>query len=655
MVIKMLINKEAPVLSVEYTGRDIPIRTEIKDGTVICGEFVFGLQSKNGIFTPHIYSDTASALKSIEIIYPLEPDFLSKNPIFYSDMNCTNDITKCGSLNNNSEICSRTLVLVKTDDDKNSAGIGFLTAHRFYAWILLTSDSFTVHYDMEDKRLVPGEKYNLEKYTVCEEPIESFLERYSMLIGKENNSRPLASVPSGFCSWSCYYGDVSEDKILNCAEKLIFYTSGKANLIQIDDGWQKSRSFPGKWEENTDRFPRGIAYTADTVHKYGLKFGLWLAPGLIDEKSEYYSELKSLVRTDASPMPNVHPFDLDNPEYYELLRKIFIKMTDEYHADYFKLDFLDGLLGKMGAGQKNVIKYKTDYCVAMFRRAMQTIRDAGGDNIILLSCGSPVLECAGIFDIQRVSCDIIWGKNPGTPSYWDIMQQVASTVFHRYFYNHSVFLNDPDGLVVRDYENGDGFDCTYSEALFWTVTVALSGGSVLYNEELENLSPARRDLILGQLPPLGITGRPVNYFEEKPEAVIAELDSETCFIGLFNYTDSLRDITFSLDKVGMGRSMIFDCIKRKYAETSSEIKSTLMNPHSAALFMIKQVPKEPTFLCSTENIFLGQNTRPKDIRENTELGAEDGEKLYAFYPPKYSFSGFKPEIETDDGTIVCIN
>lgn len=62
----------------------------------------------------------------------------------------------------------------------------------------------------------------------------------------------------------------------------------------------------------------------------------------------------------------------------------------------------------------------------------------------------------------------------------------------------------PDGLVVRDYENGDGFDCTYSEALFWTVTVALSGGSVLYNEELENLSPARRDLILGQLPPLGI-------------------------------------------------------------------------------------------------------------------------------------------------------
>ena len=116
-------------------------------------------------------------------------------------------------------------------------------------------------------------------------------------------------------------------------------------------------------------------------------------------------------------MPNVHPFDLDNPEYYELLRKIFIKMTDEYHADYFKLDFLDGLLGKMGAGQKNVIKYKTDYCVALFRRAMQTIRDAVGDNIILLSCGSPVLECAGIFDIQRVSCDIIWGKNPGTPSY----------------------------------------------------------------------------------------------------------------------------------------------------------------------------------------------------------------------------------------------
>lgn len=78
MVIKMLINKEAPVLSVEYTGRDIPVRTEIKDGTVICGEFVFGLQSKNGIFTPHIYSDTSSALKSIEIIYPAGTGFLKQ-------------------------------------------------------------------------------------------------------------------------------------------------------------------------------------------------------------------------------------------------------------------------------------------------------------------------------------------------------------------------------------------------------------------------------------------------------------------------------------------------------------------------------------------------------------------------------------------------
>ncbi len=651
----MLINKDAPVLSIEYPVSNIPVQYEIKDGTVSCDEFVFNLQSKNGILSPYLYSKTDPALKAIEIIYPLKPNFLNKNPMFYSDMNCTNDITKCGCMDEKSEICSRTLILVKTDDDKKSEGIGFLTAHRFYAWILLTSDSFTVHYDMEDKRLIPGEKYNLEKYTVCEEPVECFLERYAMLIGKENNSRPLASVPSGFCSWSCYYGEVSEDKILNCAEKLKFYTAEKANLIQIDDGWQKSRSFPGIWEENTERFPRGIAYTAERVHEYGLKFGLWLAPGLIDEKSEYYGDLKHLARTDASPIPGVHSFDLDNPEYYKLLRTTFRRMTDEYHADYFKLDFLDGLLGKMGAGQKSVTRYNTDYCVALFRKAMQTIRDTVGENTVLLSCGSPILECAGIFDIQRISCDIIWGKNYENPSYWTIMQQVTSTVFHRYFYNHSVFLNDPDGLVVRDYDNGDGFDCTYSEALFWAVSVALSGGSVLYNEELENLSPPRRKLILGQIPPIGITGRPVNYFEEKPEAVIAELDSETSFIGLFNYTDSLRDITFSLEKVGMGRSMIFDCIKRKYAETSSEIKSALMNPHSAALFMVKQIPTKPTFLYSTENMFLGQNTRQKDICSNTALCAENGEQLYAFYPSGYSFSGFKPEIETDDGTIVCIN
>lgn len=654
----MLKNKgKTPVLSVEYTGGNTSVQYEIKDGTVTCDEFNFKLQNENGIYTPYIYSNTGPALKAIDIKYPLESDFLNRNPMFYSDMNCTNDITKCGRLDEESKVCSRTLVLVKTEDDENSGGIGFLTAHRFYAWILMTSGAFTVHYDMEDKRLISGKKYRLEKYTICDEPTDSFFKRYSSLISRENNSRPLSSAPIGFCSWSCYYGEVNENKILNCTEKLKLYADKKANLVQIDDGWQKSRSFPGKWEENPERFPRGLAYTADKVHEYGLKFGLWLAPGLIDEKSEYYSELKPLVRTDASPIPEVHPFDLDNPEYYKLLRTTFRKMMDEYHADYFKLDFLDGLLGKMGAGQKDVIRYKTDYCVALFRKAMQTIRDTVGNDIILLSCGSPILECAGIFDIQRISCDIIWGKDFGVPSYWTIMQQVTSTVFHRYFYNHSVFLNDPDGLVVRDYDNGDGFDCTYSEAQFWAISVALSGGSVLYNEELENLSPARRKLILDQLPPLGITGRPVNYFEEKPEAVVAELDSDTCFLGLFNYTDNLRDITFSLDKIGMGRSMIFDCIKRQYVETASEIKSSLMNPHSAALFMIKRIPSEPSFLYSTENLFLGQNTHRKDLCLNAVHSPEkaNGEKLYAFYPSGYSFPDCKSKTETADGTIVCID
>lgn len=66
---------------------------------------------------------------------------------------------------------------------------------------------------------------------------------------------------------------------------------------------------------------RNCLYGRHSTQIWTKNSGFGSPPGLIDEKSEYYSELKSLVRTDASPMPNVHPFDLDNPEYYELLRK----------------------------------------------------------------------------------------------------------------------------------------------------------------------------------------------------------------------------------------------------------------------------------------------------------------------------------------------
>ena len=71
-----------------------------------------------------------------------------------------------------------------------------------------------------------------------------------------------------------------------------------------------------------------------------MTFGLWLAPWLLDDKSDYYGELKHLAREEATLGEHYHPFELGDPRYLAHLSATFREMTERYGARYFKLDFL---------------------------------------------------------------------------------------------------------------------------------------------------------------------------------------------------------------------------------------------------------------------------------------------------------------------------
>lgn len=630
------------ILPLSRAGSDIP-------------ELSLTLTEDGGVFTPVFHALSDRAVRSVSFEYRFSEPLGGTCMHYYCDGTCTNNVTKAGILGAGDELVSRTVIVARPGESGDSVGIGFVTAHRFYAYLTLTEEGFTVFYDMEDKPLVPGEEYRLEGFILCDGEVEAFLERYGDTVARINSCRPYRESLVGFCSWSCYYGDIDEEKISRAADMLSRYLPGQANLVQIDDGWQRSRSFPGIWEHNEERFPHGMKALADKVHSMGMLFGLWLAPVLAAESSEYYDRVRSMVREDCTPLPGTHTFDLDREEFYELLTETFSRMK-ALGCDYFKLDFLDGALGKMGAPKKDVYRFKSDYSVALFRRVLRTIREAVGDDTVLLSCGSPILETAGIFDAQRVSCDIIIGKNKEFPSYWQTMKDVVATVYHRQFYNGRVLLSDPDGLVLRDVDLGDGFNASYSEVRLWSVAVALSGGTVLHNEELENLSPARRALLLDQLPPLGIRGRAVDYYEPYPGAVVADYKDGAKYLALFNYSDTMADLSFSLSSIGLGSSMIFDCFSREYVATAAELRADNVNPHDAMLYLILPVPCEPTFLYSTGDMFLGRSrltsvSRDGDMRVVGER--REGERCYVFYP-----CGTEPEgasgVKTEAGLIAEI-
>jgi hypothetical protein len=339
-----------------------------------------------------------------------------------------------------------------------------------------------------------------------------------------------------------------------------------------------------------------------------------------------------------------HPFNLGDPAYHDHLRKTFRRMVDEFGATYFKLDFLAAAVRYFN-GKGHFVKFPDGYCIEVQRKALQVIHETVGDDVFLLACGAQTLLGAGIFNGARMSCDIIWGKNKSVPTYWKIMQNCLHTAGRRYFYHRKVYVNDPDGLVLRDRDRGDGFNCTWSEAELWTVAISMSGGSVLSNDELEKLSDARRALYTSCLPPLDIPCRPVDYFERPaPTAYILDVDESTKFLALYHFGDTMTDMDFDLDKVGMKGALVADCLSRKFLGFKDSVHIENANPHSASMFLLKKPAAEPAFVGSDANIYMGINLF-SSVYENGVLTVSHPEdtfkdvKVYALWPEGYAPAG----------------
>ena len=101
---------------------------------------------------------------------------------------------------------------------------------------------------------------------------------------QENNG--LAQTPlMGWSSWSSIRGNPSEATIKAQAQAMASQLKSYGySYINQDDFWYLNPGTTvdqyGRWAVDTGRFPDGIAATASYVHSLGLKFGLYLTPGI---------------------------------------------------------------------------------------------------------------------------------------------------------------------------------------------------------------------------------------------------------------------------------------------------------------------------------------------------------------------------------------
>ena len=101
---------------------------------------------------------------------------------------------------------------------------------------------------------------------------------------QENNG--LAQTPlMGWSSWSSIRNNPSEAKIKAQAQAMAnTLKSSGYSYINQDDFWYLNPATTvdqfGRWVVDSGRFPDGMAATASYVHGLGLKFGLYLTPGI---------------------------------------------------------------------------------------------------------------------------------------------------------------------------------------------------------------------------------------------------------------------------------------------------------------------------------------------------------------------------------------
>jgi len=206
-----------------------------------------------------------------------------------------------------------------------------------------------------------------------------------------------------WCSWYSFYNSITEVAMVQVLEGL---GDLQFDVVQIDDGWQQAN---GDWVANKD-FAGGMESIAAKIKDTGRTAGLWLAPFIVDPRSELFRKYPEMVLRDSAGDPVIAAFnwgpsytlDVTRDDAKAWLAGEMQRVVGQGY-DYLKLDFLYSA-SLPGCYQNDCGREQA------YREASEVIREAVGEAVYLLACGAPVIPSIGIYDGLRVGPDVseVW-------------------------------------------------------------------------------------------------------------------------------------------------------------------------------------------------------------------------------------------------------
>ena len=269
---------------------------------------------------------------------------------------------------------------------------------------------------------------------------------------KGRHARPL----TGYSSWYRHYAAISAEKLERdlAATKRVFDaldTRGFTRVFQIDDGYAPV----GDWTRiDKCKFPQGMHIVCEQIKEAGFTPGLWVAPFVCEKDSWLFANRPEWLLRDEDGSPvrtgchwsGGYALDVLNPDARTYIIDCLRTATVEWGFELLKLDFLYAACmlphGGMNRGQ-------------LMRNAIELVRFAVGDDVIIDGCGVPLASVFGLADFCRIGCDVGLDWDGSVPMRATERERVSTknslgNTVYRAPLNRRAFGCDPDVVLLRE-------------------------------------------------------------------------------------------------------------------------------------------------------------------------------------------------------------
>lgn len=154
---------------------------------------------------------------------------------------------------------------------------------------------------------------------------------------------PFEKRPVVLNTWEACYFNIDEKEMLRFAKSA---ADAGIDMLVMDDGWFGARNDDkaglGDWYVNKNKFKDGLKSFVDRVKAYGIKFGIWIEPEMVNPDSDLFRAhpdwcIKCKDR-ESTLSRNQLVLDMSNSEVTDYLKKSFADSFDGIDIDYFKWD-----------------------------------------------------------------------------------------------------------------------------------------------------------------------------------------------------------------------------------------------------------------------------------------------------------------------------